>query len=90
MVPTATIGRRGAGGVDRGGGLGADFTALGVDAVGRDVVVADGEEGAGADMQGDGAPRTPRAASAASRSGVKCRPAVGAATAPAVAANTVW
>ena len=33
---------------------------------------------------------TPRAASAASRSGVKCSPAVGAAAEPAALANTVW
>ena len=34
--------------------------------------------------------RTPAASMAATRPGVKCRPAVGAATAPAWAANSVW
>ena len=33
---------------------------------------------------------TPRSRSAVSKSGVKCRPAVGAATAPSLTANMVW
>jgi hypothetical protein len=45
---------RGAGGVDAGGGLGGDVAAFGVDLVLVDVVVAERQEGAGADVQGDG------------------------------------
>ncbi len=44
----------GAGGVDAGGGLGGDVAAFGVDLVLADVVMAEREEGAGADVQRDG------------------------------------
>ncbi len=68
-----------------------DLAALGVDAVLRDVVATHRQEGAGADMQGQRDAAGCRAASsAASRAEVKCSPAVGAATAPSCAANTVW
>ena len=55
-----------------------------------DVIDLDRQEGAGPDVQRHRHAPDARASSRASRSGVKCRPAVGAATAPSRAAKTVW
>ena len=72
----------GARAIEGGGRLGGDLAPLGVHAVFGDVLGLDRQEGAGADVQGDEWREMPRASSAASSAGVKCRPAVGAATAP--------
>ncbi len=78
-----------AAGADGGRGLRRDLTALRVHAV-RAGVATHRQEGAGADMQGDGGAAHARGGQRASKAGVKCSPAVGAATAPSARANTVW
>ena len=64
------------------GGFGGDLAPFGVHAVLGRVLGLHRQEGAGADVQRDEWREMPRASSAASSAGVKCRPAVGAATAP--------
>ena len=73
------------------GGVG-DLVALGVE---RLASPSSSPSPSGANVPGPTcsvivARRMPRASRAARSSGVKCRPAVGAATAPGLRANTVW
>ena len=76
VVPTATTGRRSAARArDRGGRLGRDPVALGIQPVRARIVDLHGAERARADVQGERArPRARRAPIAASSAGVKCRP----------------
>jgi hypothetical protein len=75
---------------DQGRGGGGHVVALDVHRVGGEIVDADRREGAEPDVQRDRAIVAPRAAIASSSAGVRCSPAVGAATAPGVRAKTVW
>ena len=69
---------------------GGDLAPFGMHRVGVGVVDPHRLEGAGADMQRDARRGDAASASAAISSGVKCRPAVGAATEPSCLANSVW
>ena len=77
-------------GVQRIGSLCGDDAPLRVHLVIGRVVGLDRQECAGTDMQRQAPESAPFARTAASSSGVKCRPAVGAATAPSSRANMVW
>ena len=77
-------------GVEAVGGGGVDPAPFGVHHVVGRVVGLDREEGAGADVEGEGLVADPRLVSASISRGVKWRAAVGAATAPFSAANIVW
>ena len=92
VVPTATIGRPAA----RVSAMARAVASGIVVALGVQRLVVDARRRAsGAKVPGPTcsvtvARRMPRASSAARSAGVKCRPAVGAATAPGVRAKTVW
>ena len=67
--------------LERVEGAGGNLIPLVVDIVVEDVVHLDRVEGADADLQGEVVELSAAASRSAMRSGVKCRPAVGAATA---------
>ena len=92
VVPTRRCARRRARAAFSASAVSAlDRAPFGMHPVVFGVVGLDRQEGAGADMQRDAYAAPRRAPSAApSRSGVKCRPAVGAATEPSSRANRVW
>ena len=83
VVPTAMMRRPSLlARVDGGGGGGGEGVGLGVEADVFGAVDADGLEGAEADVERDVSISTPRCLSASRISGVKWRPAVGAAAEP--------
>ena len=70
--------------VSRAGGSSCE--PFGVHGVVAEVVYLDGLKGAGADVEGDFGAADAGGVSWSRRAGVKCRPAVGAATAPGAVA----
>ncbi len=78
------------GGVYGGGGLGRDGVALAVQMHFVDALHAQRREGAEADVESDTGDFDAACSIEASICGVKCSPAVGAATEPRSRAKTVW
>ena len=76
--------------VEQGGGVGGEFAPFSMHGVIAQSLDADRPKRADADVQGHERSRNASLLTARSSSGVKCSPAVGAATAPGLAANVVW